>query len=138
MKKQLIKSIEKKVIIFSLAFVIIFGSYSNTFAAPERPASDAASYVSYKGFKGNYLVFKVDYKNEATQPFQLVIKNDHNEVLYSRSFDAKPLNTDVLLTEIPDDVKLTFSIETRKNRISQTFSIDSEVKTTQEYIVKGL
>jgi hypothetical protein len=139
MKKQLINSIEKKVFTFLVTFVFIFGSYAKTYALPDRSASgDKISYITYTGLKDNYLVFKVDYKNELAQPFQLVIKNGQNEVLYKKMFDVKPLNTDVLLTEVPDDSKLTFSIETRKNNFSQSFSIDSKVKTIEEYVVKGL
>jgi len=139
MKKQLIHSIEKKVFTFAVAFALIFGSYSKTFAAPYEAATDVKSfYISYKGLKDNYLVFKVEYNNEAAQPFQLVIKNKQNDVLYSKTFDAKPLSTNVLLTEVPDDSKLTFSIVTKKNNYSQSFAIVSRVKTTEEYVVKGL
>lgn len=139
MKKQLINSIQKKVFTLSVAFVLIFGSYAKTIASPVSDASDTkSSYISYKGLKGNYLVFKVDYKNESAQAFQLVIKNEQNEVLYSKAFDAKSLNTNVLLTEVPDDSKLTFSIVTKKNTYSQSFAIDSNVKTIEEYVVKGL
>lgn len=139
MKKQFINSIGKKVFTFAVSFLLIFGSYAKSFAAPSGPASDAKSaYISYKGLKDNYLVFKVDYENQLAQPFELVIKNEHNEVLYSKAFDAKPLNTNVLLTEVPDDSKLTFSIVTKKSNYSQSFAIASRVKTTQEYVVKGL
>ncbi len=139
MKKQLIHSIEKKAFTFAVAFALIFGSYSKTFAAPYEAATDVkSSYISYKGLKDNYLVFKVEYNNEAAQPFQLVIKNKQNDVLYSKTFDAKPLSTNVLLTEVPNDSKLTFSIVTKKNNYSQSFAIVSRVKTTEEYVVKGL
>lgn len=139
MKKQLVNSIEKKVITFSVALFLLFGSYAKTYANPFASASDdKSSYISYKGPKDDYLVFKVDYKNESAQPFQLIIKNEHNEVLYSKAFEAKPLNTDVLLTELPDNSKLTFSIVTKKDNYSQSFAIDSKVKTIEEYVVKGL
>lgn len=138
MKKQLI-SIQKKGFAFLVAFALIFSTYATSFATPEsRVRDEKASYISYKGLKDNYLVFKVDYKNEMAQPFQLVIKNGQNEVLYSKSFEAKPLNTNILLTEIPDNSKLTFLIQTKKSSFNQTFAIDSKVKTIEEYIVKDL
>ena len=139
MKKQLINSIEKKVFTFLVAFVFFFGSYAKIYASPTEPMSkDSAPYFTYTGLRDNFLVFKVDYKNELVQPFKLVIKNEVNEVLYQKMFDAIPLNTNVLLTEVPDDSKLTFSIVTIDNNFSKSFEIDTKVKTTEEYIVKGL
>ena len=139
MKKQLINSIEKKVFTFLVAFVFFFGSYAKIYASPNAPFnSKESSYFTYTGLKDNFLVFKVDYKNELVQPFKLVIKNEVNEVLYQKMFDAIPLNTNVLLTEVPDDSKLTFSIVTIENNFSKSFEIDTKVKTTEEYIVKGL
>jgi len=139
MKKQLINSIEKKVFTFLVAFVFFFGSSAKIYASPKDPMSKGSSpYVTYAGLKDNSLVFKVDYKNELVQPFKLVIKNEVNEVLYQKMFDAIPLNTNVLLTDVPDDSKLTFSIVTIDNNFSKSFEIDTKVKTTEEYIVKGL
>lgn len=139
MKKQLNIPIEKKALKFLVAFALLFGSYVTSFATPVGPTKDAkSSYISYKGLKDKFLVFTVDYKNEMEQPFQLVIKNEHNDVLYSKSYEAKPLNKDILLTDLPDDSKLTFSIESKKNNYNQTFAIDTNVKTIQEYIVKDL
>src|SRR3954453_6587157 len=139
MTKQLINSIEKKAFTFIVAFTLIFSSYATSFASPASRVKDGkSSYISYTGLKDNFLVFKVDYQNDLAEPFQLVIKNEQNEVLYKKMFEAKPLNTNVLLTELPDNSKLTFTIETKKNSFNQTFTIDTNVKTIQEYVVKGL
>jgi len=139
MKKQFSLAITKKVLTFSFALAVIFGTYAKSFAADNETANAAkSSYISYKGLKDNYLVFKVDYKNENAEPFQLVIKNEQSDVLYAKNFSSQPLNTNVLLTDIPDNSKLTFSILSKKNNVSQSFTIASEVKTTQEYVVKGL
>lgn len=139
MKKQLINSIEKKACTFLVAFVLLFSNYAKTYASPEHPGGDTkSSYITYNGLKDNYLVFKVDYENDLAQAFDLVIKNEQNEVLYNKKFDAKPLNSDILLTEVPDGSKLTFSIVTKKNIFSKSFAIDTKVKTIEEYVVKGL
>src|SRR5438067_3378458 len=123
MKKQLIKSIGKKALTFCAIFLLIFGTYAKGFSAPAGPEnSEKSSYIKYQGPKDNYLVFKVDYANELAQPFQLVIQNDHNEVLYTKAFDSRPLNTNVLLTEIPDDSKLTFSIVSKASNYRQSFA----------------
>jgi len=93
---------------------------------------------SYKVLKDKNLVFKIDYKNELSEAFQVVIKNDHNDVIYLKQFDAKPLNATLLFTEVPENCTLSFFIRTGKKEVAQAFKIDTEIKTGQEYIVKGL
>ncbi len=139
MKKQLINSIEKKALTFSVALMLVFGNYAKSFEVKaDSAAKTKSSFISYKGLRNDHLVFEVDYKNELSEPFELIIKNDQNDILYKKAFDAKPLNTDVLLTEVPDGIKLTFSIHTRKNNLNQSFEIDTRIKTTEEYVVKGI
>ena len=83
MKKQLTNAITKKV--FTLLVVLgTLGVVSEkSYALPDKPAKvTKAADISYKGLKDKMLVFKVDYKNEVAEPFQLMIRNDQNEVLY--------------------------------------------------------
>jgi hypothetical protein len=67
-----------------------------------------------------------------------VIKGEQNDILYSKSFEAKSLNTNILLSEMPEKSKVTFEIQTAKENLKQAFQIDSQVKTVEEYVVKGL
>lgn len=139
MKKQFTYAIGKKVFTMVLALAIVLCSSVKSFASANTPDSTAkAADITYKGLRDQYLVFKVDYKNELAQPFQLVIKNDLNEVLYRKTFDERPLNTDVLLSEVPENCKLTFVIVSNKKDYSQSFSINTKVRTVEEFIVKGL
>lgn len=139
MKKHLTNAIGKKVFTLLTASVILFGSASSSFALPERAANTIkAANIYYNGVKGQYVVFKVDYKNEQAEAFELVIKNEQNDILYSKKFDAKPLNTDVLLSELPEACKLTFSIKSGKKDFSQSFEINTNYKTVAELEVKGI
>lgn len=137
MKKQLFKAISKRVSTVVLAVLILTAASQKSFALPNVPFSKSAE-ISYKGFKDNKLVFNVNYKNEFAQPFQLVIKNEQNEVIYSQPFAAQPLNTTLLFSEVPEKTRLTFLIKTGKKEVSQSFEINTQVKTVEEYIVKGL
>lgn len=139
MKKQLTNAIEKKAFTLLLAFVTIFCSSVKSYALPDRPSNTAKSAeISYKGLQDKSLVFKVDFKNESAQLFELVIKNDFNDIIYSRKFSAKPLNTDVYLSDVPESCKLSFIIRTGKKDYTQSFEIDTKTKTLQEYLVKGI
>src|SRR5437763_3426090 len=135
MKNKLTKKVSKKVYALFLA-ALLCGASLQSFALPDNKANKAADIV-YKGMQDNKLVFTVNYSNELAQPFQLVVKNDQNEILYARQFDGKPLNTRMLFTEVPQNCKLTFLIRTGKKEVAQAFEINTQVKTVEEFIVKG-
>lgn len=138
MKKQFINAIERKCFTLFASFVIVFCSFSRSYALPDRPTNVAkTAEISYKGLKDDALVFKVDFKNEAAQPFVLVIKNE-TDVIYSKSFKGKALNSDVLVTEVPENCKLSFTIRAGNKDYTQNFEINSKTKVVEELLVKGI
>ncbi len=139
MKTQLTNAIKKKVFTLLVAFVLVFCSSIKLYALPDRPSALAKSVeVSYKGLQDKALVFKVGFKNEPAQPFLLIIKNEFNDVIFSKKFDAKPLDTDVYLSDVPESCKLTFQIRSGKKDYSQTFEINTKTKVVEEFLVKGI
>src|SRR5947209_8083617 len=114
MKKQSFKAISKKGVSLLLAAIILTAASQQSFALP-NPVSTKSAEISYKGLKDNKLAFSVNYKNELAQAFQLVIKNEQNEVIFSQQYAAQPLHTTLLFTDIPDKSKLTFLIKPGKN-----------------------
>lgn len=139
MKKQTPNAIAKKFFTMLVAFAIVFCSSVTSYALPDNALKDAkAAEVTYKGAKDKLLMFKVDFKNEAAQPFQLVIMNDQNEVIYAKRFDPKPLHTDVYLSDVPESCKLTFTIATSGKDYKQSFEINSKAKFVEEFLVKGI
>lgn len=137
MKKQSTGVLSKRVITLTLAAFLILGSTQNLYALPDKPAAKGAQIV-YQGLQDNKLVFNVNFENELSQPFQLLVKNEENLVLYFKEYKAKPSNTKMLFTEIPENGKLTFVIKTGKKEVAQTFEINTQVKTVEEFIVKGI
>lgn len=139
MKKQSAYPIQKKVFAVLASFVIIFCTNLKTYAFTDSNSTAAKlTAVSYQGLKDKLLVFKVDYKNDLSKPALLVIRGDANEILYRKLFEAKPSNTNILLSEVPENCKLTFEILTVEKSLSQSFQIDTNVKTIHEYVVKGV
>jgi len=139
MKKQLTNAIQKKVFTLLVAFVIVFSSTVTSYALPDRPSKVAKNAeISYKGLQDKSLVFKVDYKNESAQPFELVIKNEFNDIIFAKKFNASPLNTDVYLSDVPESCKLSFTIRSGKKDFTQTFEINTKTKIVEEFLVKGV
>lgn len=139
MKKQLSNAIGKKVFTILTASVLFIMSASDASALTELSKKvNKPAEITYKGTKDNNLVLKVDYLNELAQPFELQIRNEYRELIYSKKFGAVPLSTDLYFTEIPEDCKLEFAIVTGKEEVSQTFSINTNFKTVKEFAVKEL
>ena len=119
--------------------LVIATTASTVHAYPGKGFSlDRPFEISYKGAQDKLLCFKIDFKNEMNQPFQLLIINEQKEVLYKKDYDNKPLNTQLLLSEIPEDCRLTFVINTNDQKLTQSFQINKEVKTVEQFVVKGL
>jgi len=139
MKKQFTTAIEKKAFTFLVALVILFSTAANSFALTNTVGNETkAAEITYTGLKDKGLVFKVDYKNESAESFQLLIKNDQNDIIFAKKYDAKPLFTNILLSDVPEDGKLTFIIRSAKGDFTQSFEINTKVKTVSEFEVKGL
>lgn len=136
MKKQfLTRAISKG--IFTVAFIAIFSMSQNVYALPDKPVNKEAE-ITYRGSTDNKLMFNINYKNELAEKFFLTIKNELGEIIYSKQYESKPLNKTMSFSEFPENGKLTFVIATGKKEFSQTFSINSQVKTVEEFIVKGI
>ena len=139
MKKQSVIATGMKALAVLVCFVVVSCSYSNSFASGGSIETAVKfNAVTYEGSKDQSLVFKVDYKNELAQAFKLVIRGEANDVFYSKSFDSKPLTVNIVLKELPENCKLTFEFQSPEKNLSQSFQIDTNVKTVEEYVVKGL
>ncbi|GEO12076.1 hypothetical protein [Segetibacter aerophilus] len=137
MKKQSTKAVSTKVFTFLFAVLISCGFAQNTYALPDSTSAKSVE-VTYQGLKDKKLAFNVNYKNESAQPFQLTIRNDQDQIIYASKFDGTPLNKTMLFSEFPENSKLTFSIITAKEKIAQSFEINTQVRTVEEFIVKGI
>lgn len=137
MKKQLTKAISKKVFTFLFVAFVSCTMSTSLYALPDTTENKGAE-ITYKGIVDKKLAFNVNYKNELSQNFQLTIKNDQDQIIYSNQFDAKPFNKTMLFSDFPDNSRLTFLITIGKREFSQAFEINSHVTTVEEYIVKGI
>ena len=119
MKKQFTTAIEKKAFTFLVALTILFCSTQKSFASANYSGSEVkTAEITYAGLKDKALVFKVDYKNEPAESFQLIIKNGQNDIIFAKKYDANPLHTDILLSDVTEDGKLTFVIRRGKKDFS--------------------
>jgi hypothetical protein len=137
MKKQLTSTISKKV--FTILFVAFIScTHSQDLYAFTDSTVNKSVEITYQGLHEKKLAFNVNYKNNLSQSFELIIKNDQDQIIYAKHFDGKPLNKTMLFSEYPENCKLTFSILSGRKELSQSFEINSQVRTVEEFIVKGI
>ncbi|MCW3079972.1 hypothetical protein [Segetibacter sp.] len=137
MKKQSTKAISTKVFTFLFAVLVSCTFAQKTYALPDSTTVKGVE-VTYQGLRDKKLVFIVNYKNDLSQPFQLTVRNDQDQIIYASKFDAAPLNKTMLFSEFPENSKLTFLITAGKEKITQAFQINTQVRTVEEFIVKGI
>ena len=132
MKMQSTHAISRKVFSLILA-AVISGLMPQTVSAHPGKTLGKGVEITYAGTRDKGVIFNVNYKNELSQPFQLTVRNEQNDVLYIEQYGATVLHKSILFSEVPENCKLTFSIVVgRKEFSSQTFEIKSHVKTVEE------
>jgi hypothetical protein len=137
MKKQSTASISKKAFSLTLAAFLLLGFHSNATVLPDSITLKGPE-IAYQGLQDKNLVFNVNYTNETGEPFQLIVKNEENMILYFKEYKDKVVTTKILFTEVPENCKLTFTIKTGKKEVSQAFEVNTQIKTVEEFVVKGL
>jgi hypothetical protein len=137
MKKQSTAAISKRAVTLTLAAFLLFGFTSNANVLPDS-ATPKGPEIAYQGLQDKNLVFNVNYNNETGEPSQLMVKNEENVILYFKEYKDKLVNTKILFTDVPENCKLTFSIKTGKKEVSHAFEINTQIKTVEEFVVKGL
>lgn len=136
MKKQIsIKAISKKA--FPVLLFAILSMTQSAYALPGTSVNKEPE-ITYKGVSDKKLMFNINFKNEAAQPLHLTIKNEAGEVIYATQFESKPLNKTIVFPEFPESGKLTFVMSAGKKEVAQTFQINAQVKTVEEFTVKGI
>ena len=133
MKFQAKSTIVKSV--FSLLFALVL---TTTVTANNNPGivSPNAAKISFNGQQNDKLQFKVEYKNDQETPFTLIVKSDLN-TLYTRKFEAKPLNLDLFFADVPEDCDLTFIIKHADKESTQKFQVKKQTRSIVEFVVKG-
>ncbi len=142
MKKQSLSIIAKKFFLGNLLVAAIFLSAQNKSLAQNRyqtiPLSVSAenkASVKYTGSNENSLLFSLQYENSNGKPFVVSITNEYGETVY-RNVSKEKLFSKVF--ELPKEAeykKLSFSIKADQVNFLESFSINVEIKTTENFVV---
>lgn len=133
MNKQVLKFGSKAIVLAAFWGTL---SFSAT-AAGKVGDKEAGSAVQYVGTTEKGIVFNVKYDNATAAPFNLIIKNEFGDVVYSQQYSDTNFDKKVMLTKEPGDARLTFIIRSASANIKQSFDIVTTTKTVEEVVVKN-
>jgi hypothetical protein len=100
-----------------------------------RPDATAAE-VTYLGVVDEKLVFRLDFKNESGEKFNVSIKSVNGSIFYSEKHNTKNFSKKFLLSkEDFENAALTFIVTTSSARESYVFNLNKVTSVIENIIV---
>ena len=135
MKKQLF--IARPVSRYSAALltslVLIVGIYDAK--ATDKVKKPNSTAISYVGLQNSILTFNVNYRNETEDRVVLELSDERGDVLYRRVYKDKEVNKNIYLKNSGDKCRLTFTIRSAKETVTQKFDIEPQASVVFENVV---
>ncbi len=134
MKLTFVKTASKKFITAAAIIAALsIGAISNAHADEIKENNSAVEYV---GAVNENAAFNVKYINASGSDFNLTIKNEIGDVIYSHKYSGKDFRKEILINQIPEDGALvTFIIKGADANFQQSFKINTSAKVTAEVTV---
>lgn len=134
MKKQ----VAKHLIRFALASLLL-ATVAPVMAQDGIRSTPPAVSINYIGTVDNQPIFQIEFDNKNEELFNLSIKDDQGIVLFNEKFKDKKFSKKFQLEKpTEDNVKLTFTIAADKEKQSQSFEINTNVRVIQDVVVTRL
>jgi len=146
MKKQSVNTIAKKLFFGNILAAVIFLSFQNKAQASSYHATHVDSVVNtenksekvlvkYIGSNEDGVFFNVKYSNEKSANFNIVIKDQRGEELYSGSFDDKNFDKKFLLPKDSEANYITISLSSAKDNFVQSYNVSIKTNMVQDVVV---
>lgn len=146
MKKQSVNTIAKKLFYGNILAAVLFLSVQNKAQASYHVTHvDSAIntvtnkaekvLVKYIGSNDDGVFFNVKYNNEKSENFNIVIKDQSGEELYSGTFDDKNFDKKFLLPKDNDANYITIALTSRKENFVQTYNVSIKTAMVQDVVV---
>lgn len=94
--------------------------------------------IQYLGTYDNSVWFNIQYANPNAEKFEIIIKNEDNDVLYQGKFSDKNFSKKIKLIKDQDELKPTFIIRSKENQTEQAFAINTSTRVVEEIVVTKL
>lgn len=102
--------------------------------APFRGKDEPVA-IKYLGAVGNKPIFQVEFDNAAEEELIISLKDADGTVLYTEKFDDKKFSKRFQLERTEENLQVTLSITSKKDRQSQNFQISRNTRVVEDVTV---
>jgi hypothetical protein len=143
MKKQMspnLRNVASKMFLPALlASVLLFNGVSNSLHAQNTTATYSKPAIRYVGKTNDQLVFQVDFDNINEEIFNLAIKDEDGNLLYTDRFKDKKFSKKFKVDQAGyGNMKLTFVLTTDKEKQTQVFQVNTNTRVVDDVVVTNL
>jgi hypothetical protein len=140
--KSTVKNSMKTIAAAAAALVLLAGSPASSFAGTgtdkhktSHSGPETAVNVQYIGADDKMFEFKVEFENPTAQKFNLTIRNDEGDVVYSKNYNDVHFAKNIKLMKEGNDmenIRPTFAITVGNRLVLRSFKITSSVTSKVE------
>ncbi len=145
MKKQSFRVVLKKVLMVSgIAACVVLSIPATSKANTNNNSVDSVSVaekqanIQYLGTYDNSVWFDVKYANPRAEKFELIIKNEDNDILFQGKFSDKNFSKKIKIVKEQDELKPTFILRTQGKELEQSFVVNTTTRVVEDVVVTRL
>ena len=130
--------LKKAVLHFGVASLFVFSLMPTIVLAQskDKPLEVAINYI---GTLDEQPLFQVDFDNRTGAPYRIFIKDENGEVLYSERVSGKSFSKKFKLESSElNNSRLSFIVTSSKQKYTQVFEINQNVRSVQDYVITRL
>ena len=138
MKKQLFiaRPVKRYSAALVTSLILIFGIFDAKANDKSGKANNEA--ITYVGLKNNILTFNVNYLNQTEDRVVFELSDEQGDILYRKVYKDKEVNKNILLKNNGEKCRLTFTIRSAKETITQKFDIEPQASVIKETVVTAM
>lgn len=133
MKKANISSIVKNTVFTVLVAILSFAPVFKA-NAQDKGKEDTVE-IKYLGSVGDQPIFSVDFENATEEEVLVTMKDNEGNVLYYEKFKEKKFSKKFQLQRHEDELKVTLTISSKKDRQVQQFQINRNTRIVEDVVV---
>ena len=138
MKKQLFiaRPVKRCSAALLTSLILIVGIFDAK--ASDETGKITSEVISYVGLQNNILTFNVNYLNQTEDRVVLELSDEQGDVIYRKVYKDKEVNKNIFLKNGGEKCRLTFTIRSAKETITQKFDIEPQASVITETVVTAM
>lgn len=140
MKKQLFiaRPVKRYSAALLTSLILIIGVVDTKASTNKKADKVQSSAISYVGLQNSILMFNVNYVNETEDRVVVELTDEQGDVLYRRVYKEKDIYKSIYLKNGGEKCRVTFTIRSAKESISQKFDIEPQASVIEKTVVTAM